>query len=503
MDLRSILARNDVPYDVKQVIAHYIAEGLPKPGLDASGELTGVLIRAIPIGFAYHEVVFDNNFIATDYIFIEVNKEFERLTGLKREEILGKRATSVVPKIKSDPIDWIGNYGRVASTGEVLRFPGYIPILQRWFTITSYSPERGYVAVIYVDATERKEAEDALKKSEEDFRSLLESSSIGYGIIQNDRVVFANEAWASIGGYKREEVEGWTTDTLLNHVHPEDRNFVSDQLMRKQTGVITGVIPSYSHRVMTKDGKIRWVDLISKTIDYSGKSADFVSMIDITQRKKTEEALEFLHSLLKHDLSNKIHVIQGYLSLLKQSGLSEKQNDYINTAVRGCENGVELLNKISNLRLIESGMLERTEEIDLVEILQKLLKIHSPRATELGIRIDLRRENEIASVIGGVLLTEVFSNLIENVFLHSEATELRITVLEKKTHVEILVEDNGKGIPDVLKERIFEKGFKGPSSKGTGLGLFLVKTIVEAYGGEINIRNSNLGGSCFFVSLLK
>ncbi|MFW9854243.1 MAG: PAS domain S-box protein [Candidatus Thorarchaeota archaeon] len=503
MDIRRVLNRNDVPKDVKQVIAKYMADNLPKPGLETSRELTSVLIQAIPIGFAYHEVVYDDNFVATDYVFVEVNKEYERLTGLKREKILGKRATKVVPGIENDPIDWIGNYGRVASTGQVLYFQDYTQILQRWYTITAYSPERGYVAAVYVDSTERKEAEDALKKSEEDFRSLLETSSIGYGIIQDNRVIFANEAWARIGGYERNEVEGWTIKTLLVHIHPEDRELVSERLIRKQDGINKGMISAYPSRVLTKEGKVRWVDLISKTIDYGGKPAEFVSVIDITQRKKTEEALEFLYSLLKHDLSNKMHVIQGYLALLEQTELSETQSAYVKTAVRGCESGVKLLNKISNLRLIESGALERTEEIDLMELSQELLRIHSPRAIELGMEIDFEINQKIPPIWGGDLLMEVFSNLIENVFLHSGGTKLRITTVEKENHVDIVIDDDGKGISASLKKQLFNKGIKGPSSKGTGLGLFLVKTIIEAYGGTISVGNSHLGGSCFLVSLRK
>src|SRR5512136_2853212 len=92
--------------------------------------------------FAYHKTVFDDHGKPIDYIFLEINDAFERLTGLKKENLIGKRVTDVLPGIEKEPADWIGTYGRVALTGEPKRFENYSETLKKWYSVTAYSPER-------------------------------------------------------------------------------------------------------------------------------------------------------------------------------------------------------------------------------------------------------------------------------------------------------------------------------------------------------------------------
>ena len=94
-----------------------------------------------------------------DYIFLEVNEAFERLTGLKRKNILGKPVTEALPGIENDPADWIGVYGRVALTGEPTKFENYNQALGKWFLVSSYSPKQGYFVATFEDITERHKLE--------------------------------------------------------------------------------------------------------------------------------------------------------------------------------------------------------------------------------------------------------------------------------------------------------------------------------------------------------
>jgi PAS domain-containing protein len=76
-------------------------------------------------GFSYHKIVVDKAGKPIDYVFLEVNSAFEKMTGLKRENVIGKKVTEVLPGIEKDPADWIGVYGRVALTGEPAQFENY------------------------------------------------------------------------------------------------------------------------------------------------------------------------------------------------------------------------------------------------------------------------------------------------------------------------------------------------------------------------------------------
>lgn len=119
-------------------------------------------------GFALHKIVLDGRGKPVDYVFLEVNSAFERLAGLKRINILGKKVTEALPGIEKDPADWIGAYGSVALTGKELRFERYSELLGKWFKVSSYSPMKDHFVAVFEDITSRKGLEDALKKSRDE-----------------------------------------------------------------------------------------------------------------------------------------------------------------------------------------------------------------------------------------------------------------------------------------------------------------------------------------------
>jgi PAS domain S-box-containing protein len=120
------------------------------------------LFENLPSAFAYHRIVLDEEGNPADYIFLEVNSSFERLTGLKRENILGKRVTEVLPGIKEAEFDWIGVYGKVALTGETIHFEQYAEPLDRWYAISAYRPEQNHFVAVFDEITDRKAAEEEI-----------------------------------------------------------------------------------------------------------------------------------------------------------------------------------------------------------------------------------------------------------------------------------------------------------------------------------------------------
>ncbi len=134
-----------------------------------------LLFDEVLSGFALHEIVVDENKKPVDYTFLEVNAAFEALTGLDRRQILNKRATQVLPGIEKDPFDFIGKYGKVALTGESLRFDQYMEQIDSHYSVEAFSPEKGRFAVLFKDISDLKKAEAALKSSEDRFKKALEN----------------------------------------------------------------------------------------------------------------------------------------------------------------------------------------------------------------------------------------------------------------------------------------------------------------------------------------
>jgi diguanylate cyclase len=127
------------------------------------------LIETLPTGYARHQVVIDDKNSPIDYIFLTVNAAFEKMTGLKREKILGRKVTEVLPGTEKSEFDWIGIYGKVALGGTSLNFEQYSEPLKRWYDVQAYSDEPGHFTTVINEITARKNELSSM-------RSLLELS---------------------------------------------------------------------------------------------------------------------------------------------------------------------------------------------------------------------------------------------------------------------------------------------------------------------------------------
>lgn len=130
------------------------------------------LLRLAPFSYAYHKLVLNDRGEAEDYIFLEVNPAFEEMTGLKRESILGKRVTEVLPGIRTGGFDWVAFYGKVALTGERQEFTQYSDPLGRWYKITAFSLQKEYFVTIFHDITFEMKNIDVLTTQKKEIETL-------------------------------------------------------------------------------------------------------------------------------------------------------------------------------------------------------------------------------------------------------------------------------------------------------------------------------------------
>lgn len=248
-------------------------------------------------GFAYCKILLDENSRPTDFVYLEINDAFERLTGLRKENVVGKKATEAIPGIKDSHPELFDIYGKVALTGKETKFDIYFEPLGIWLSISVYSPKKGYFVAIFDNITERKRAEEALARSENLLSSIIDQSPFSTWIADADGTnIRQNAACRKLFGIDRDE------QTVGKY------NIFRDSVLKAQgyMGEIQKVFNEGKAARFIIDydfSKVRHVDvpdgthkLIDATIfpikDPNGKVINVVLQHeDITDREKTQRAL--------------------------------------------------------------------------------------------------------------------------------------------------------------------------------------------------------------------
>lgn len=202
--------------------------------------------------------------------------------------------------------------------------------------------------------------------------------------------------------------------------------------------------------------------------------------------------------MLRHDVRNKTQIVEGYLRLLQNSDLSDQQSDFVEKALKATNEGQEILEKVKTLKEVKE---EDTRKVNLKNPLADA--IESNRKLVEDEDIIIRWDKNTSSVKGGSLLEELFFNIINNAVNHSDCSNIEISVSDEGNKCCVVIEDDGVGIPDDEKDKVFDKGYKKGTEAGSGLGLHIAKTIVENYGGNIKIKDFDMGGARFEIYLKK
>ncbi len=412
-------------------------------------------------GSALHELIYNEEGEPEDYRIIEINAAYERVLGVLWKDIIGKTSRETYG-IAEPP--YLEEYAGVVQSGEPAVFETYFQPLKMHFIISAYKTGEGRFATIFEDITERKLAEEQLILKD----AAIEASLNGLVITDlSGGITYANPAFLAMwGASAQDEVIG---RSILSLWTAEERGQeIADAILEigNWSGDVTGA---------RKDGSEIIVELATSLVrDASGTPIAMMgSCIDISWRKQEEKALQtankklqILSSVTRHDILNKIMVIDGYI-WLKREHEGDQQDTYladIEEAVKSIERQIEFTRQYENLGVKSPIWLPITALIEVID------------GGELPI---IRHRCDEIAVFADPMIQKVFENLMENTLRHAEgASRVEIWCEEWDGQLAILWEDDGPGIPDSEKERIFEKGF----GKHTGFGLFLAREILAITG---------------------
>lgn len=377
------------------------------------------------------------------------------------------------------------------------------------------------IQVIMQDITDQKEAEERLKESEEKFRNISEQSLIGIGIVQDNRVKYVNKKFSDIFGYTIEEMLSWSPEEFMITVHPDDREFVFNQVKKKQEGS-EEYIENYQFRGLKKSGEIIWIENFTKTIMFEGKLADFVAFIDITERKNAQQELIKLNQLksellrrTSHELKTPLVSIKGFSDLLlkvHRDKLDALVISTLNEIKQGCLRLETLIADILKTAELESGAikLNKTEE-DLSFLLNVCINEIKGFSTLRNHKINLEIQENLIAYFEKEQIHQVISNLLTNAVKYTPPSGMiEIKSEMNDDFIVFSITDNGIGFTEDEKTRIFKQFGKieryGQGldiiAEGSGFGLFISKKIIELHGGNIWVESEGRNkGSTFYFSL--
>ncbi len=222
---------------------------------------------------------------------------------------------------------------------------------------------------------------------------------------------------------------------------------------------------------------------------------------EMKNRKKAEKRSDFLTTLLRQDLLTKLQIIQGYLQLLENSKLTEKQNEYLEKSLEKGKEADKILKMIKNLKEIEKKDWEG--ERGLSFILDEAVKQVLNLADRKKVRIKKGCPENVGKVKGYYPLKTLFSRIFETQIKFSDCEKIKISCKSKRKNLLIKIEDDGKKLSESSRELLSSKTYKGYTAGEGGLRYYIIKKIAEQTNCQIDIEDSALGGNRFEIRVPK
>jgi PAS domain S-box-containing protein len=365
-----------------------------------------------------------------------------------------------------------------------------------------------------VDVTEEKAAKIALQASEANFRGFFNSVAVGaVQVGKNGRFMRVNDRYCEITGYSREELLEMGP---LDLDHPDDRE--ADQ--ERVTKFVSGVDPFYraEKRYIRKDGGVTWVRVAANLLrDENPESFHSAAIVeDISEHKLAEQALqnadrikdEFI-ATLAHELRNPLAPMQTAIDVLRCQ--DPDQTEWCHGVVeRQVKHLTQLVADLLDISRITSNKLEiHPEPIDLSDVIQAAVESTRPILERCDQQLVIAMPARKLYLDGDLVrLAQVFSNLLSNAAKFTEGPgTVRLTAEAVGGEITVTVADTGIGMPEADLVRAFDKFYQGSrrperSYGGLGVGLSLVRQLVELHGGTIEARSAGVDrGSEFVVRL--
>ncbi len=452
---------------------------------------------------------------ADNGMIVDANPEFQRITGrsisqLRTMNIWDIRPENDIDQAKRNFKEFTKSDKKLAARNVSYQQPSgkIVPVEAKAQKVVIRNRE--YILSIARDATERIRSEKEIKISEEKFRNLFEESLDAVYITDYDGTINdMNPAGCRMLGYSRDELIG--ENAANTYVNEEDRIRLQEEIEDK------GSVKNFEVALKKKDGS-RILCVINATsiedrdgniTGYQGIIHDLTNRIIIEQRYREEfQRAEFYNDLMSHDVRNYNQGIMSNLELLNMSeDLPEDVKRFSKNALNqviGSSRLITNLQTLSDLKHSKASL----NNMDVIPFIEEALDYTKTSFPDKNIIVDFPDDGRSVIVKGNSMLLEVLNNILSNTvkFDRSQEVHIEIKITEDDEFYKFEFKDQGPGIKDNMKTRVFDRNIRTDEEIwGTGLGLTLVKQIVESHDGHIwvedRIEGERTKGSNFIITL--
>ncbi len=446
------------------------------------------------------------------------NRGAERLYGWTRAEAVGRKAHELLrtefPGSLDDVIDEVrltGQWrGRLIHTS---RDGHRVVVASRW--TARYDNNGRWIGSFEInrDITEQTRAEEALRESEQRFQLAERAANAWtweYDLVTGE--MRRSREPEEVFGVSPGTMRARTMSDVLSCIHPDDRERVRQALAQ---GLGDRQVHEVEYRVLLPDGSIRWLLSRGRVFESAGEAPRvFGIAVDITSRKHAEETarsterlttLGRLAAAIAHEINSPLDAIGGMLHLIATGARPGE-------APQLAQLSLAEVARISQIVRATLGLARTAKEfsrIDLRELVEGVLSLHGARIRSLSVRISKSYRGDPAVVAVPGEIRQVVANLLGNALdaVGSGGTiaiSIRRRTSAGRHGVSVAIADNGPGIPQDVRRRLFESFITTKGEQGTGLGLWVARQIVAAHGGSIRVRTcsrADTSGTVFSVFL--
>ena len=344
--------------------------------------------------------------------------------------------------------------------------------------------------------------------------AILHSIGDGVFVVDKDlKISIFNQVAADISGYSIKEAVGKKYDQILNFIFEKDGK-TNDKFIKE--AMASGEVKEMANHTLLirKDGvKVAVADSAAPLKDKRGGVTGCVVVFrDVSREREIDQAKTEFVSLASHQLRTPLSSINWYTEMLLDGDagkLTKEQKEYLQEIYRGNHRMVELVNALLNVSRLELGtfMIE-PEKVNLKKKVKEIVRELKQKIEGKKQKLTEKYKGKIDKYDGDPkLLMIIFQNLLSNAVKYTpEGGKIEVGVVNNGRIVEIKVADSGMGIPKKQQKRIFEKLFRADNvretdTQGTGLGLYIIKQIVDHCGGKVWFESKEKKGTTFYVQL--